>query len=99
HDAQSLRESGVHADGEIQGTDASLLYEPGERWQGLAESIVSVPLWVVTLLLRAEDSLHFGVVVEQRKEDGNALDDGGAELGLDPFPVVIEPALDGFQLR
>src|SRR5262249_55261658 len=30
HDAQSFRESGVHADGEIQGTDASLLYEPGE---------------------------------------------------------------------
>ena len=99
HDAQSLRESGVHADGEIQGTDASLLDKPGERWQGLAEPVVGVLLGVVALLLRAEDSLHFGVVVEERKEDGNTLNDGGAELRLDPAPIVIEPALDGFQLR
>src|SRR5260370_30568384 len=33
HDAQCLRESGVHADGEIQSTDASLLDKPGEGWR------------------------------------------------------------------
>ena len=94
HDAQCLRESGVHADGEIQSTDASLLDKPGEGWQRLAEPIVRVLLRVVTLLLRAEDSLHFRVVIEERKEDGNTLDDGGTKLRLDPAPVVIEPALD-----
>ena len=35
HHAQCLREAGVHADGEIQSTDASLLDRPGEGWQRL----------------------------------------------------------------
>src|SRR5260370_31199046 len=73
HHAQCLREAGVHADGEIQSTDASLLDKPGEGWQRLAEPIVYVLLRVVTILLRAKNSLHFQVVVEQRQVDGNTL--------------------------
>ena len=54
---------------------------------------------VVTLLRRAEDSFHFWVVIEERKEDGNTFDDGSTELRLDAFPIVLEPSLHGFELR
>ena len=85
--------------GKFRAADAAIFNQPAKRRQGLAELVVGILLGVVALLLRAEDSLHFRVVVEERKEDGNTLDDRGAELRLDPFPVVIEPALHGFQLR
>src|SRR6266853_1409266 len=72
--------------------------KPAKRRQRLSELVVGVLLGVVTLLLRAEDSLHFWVVIEERKEDGDTFDDGGAEFRLDSFPIVVEPALDGFEL-
>jgi hypothetical protein len=99
HHAESFRESGVHANGEIQGTDSSMLDKPAKRRQGLAKLIVGILCGVVTLLLRAENPFHFRVVIEERKEDGNTLDDGAAELRLDPSPVVIKPTLHGLQLR
>ena len=37
-------------------------------------------------------------LVEEREEDGNALDDGGAELGIERHPVVQVPALDRLDL-
>jgi len=98
HHAQCLRESGVHANREIESGDAAIFNQPVKRRQGLAELVARVLLGVVALLLRAEDSLHFGVVIEEREEYGNALNDGGAEFRLDAFPIVSEPALDGFQL-
>src|ERR1700691_3129444 len=98
HHAQCLREAGIHADGEIQSGDAAIFNQPAKRWEGLADLVARILLGVVALLLRAEDSLHFGVVIEEREEDGNALNDGGAEFRLDAFPIVSEPALDGFQL-
>ena len=84
--------------GKFRAATAAIFNQPAKRRQGLAELVVGVLLGVVALLLRAEDSLHFRVVVEERKEDGDTLDDGGAEFRLDPFPIVMEPALDGFQL-
>jgi len=98
HYAQCLREASIHANGKIQSGDAAIFNQPGERRQGLAKLIVGVFLGVVTLLLRAEDSLHFGVVIEERQEDGNALNDGGAEFRLDASPIISEPALDSFEL-
>src|SRR5580704_9106748 len=76
HHAQSLRESGVHTDWEIERTNSSMLDQPAKRRQGLAELAVGILLGVVTLLLWAEDFFHFGAVIEEREEDGNTLDDG-----------------------
>src|ERR1700722_15581420 len=76
HHAQSLRESGVHADWEIQGGYASIFNQPAKRGEGLSELAGGILLGVVTLLLRAENSFHFGAVIEERQEDGNTLDDG-----------------------
>ena len=61
--------------------------------------VVGIFLGVIALLLWTEDPFHFGVVIEERKEYGHTLDNGGSELGLDPFPIVIEPTLYGLQLR
>ena len=57
----------------------------------------SVELGVVALLRRTEGTLDHRVVVEQREEDRDAFDDGGAQLVLDPPPVVVEPALYAFE--
>src|SRR5580692_2068564 len=76
HHTQSLRESGVHADGEIQRTNGPMLDQPAKRRQGLSELAGGIFLRVVTLLLRAENSFHFGAVIEERQEDRNTLDDG-----------------------
>ena len=37
-------------------------------------------------------------LIEEREEDGDALDDGGAELGIERRPVVQVPALDRLHL-
>src|SRR3984885_12690376 len=99
HDSQRLCKSSVHADGEIQGTDSSMLDKPAKRRQGLTKLIVGVLLGVVALLLRAEYFFHFRAVIEERKEDRNTLDNRRAQLRLDPSPVIIKPALHGLQLR
>ena len=39
-----------------------------------------------------------GVVVEERGEDGDAFDDGGAELRFDAHPVLMEPPNNRFEL-
>ena len=85
--------------GKVESADLSLLYQPGERRKWFAELRFRVRSLVVALLRRAEDFFHFRVVVEQGKKDGNAFDNGGAELGLDAFPILIEPSLYGFKLR
>ena len=54
---------------------------------------------IVGVLRRAEGVLDLRVVVEQRQEHADALDDGRAELRLDAHPVVFEPPLDGLELR
>src|ERR1700693_6349395 len=99
HDSQRLCKSGVHADGELQRTDSSMLEKPAKRRQGLTKLIVGVLLGVVALLLRAEYFFHFRAVIEERKEDRNTLDDRRAQLRLDPSPVIIKPTLHGLQLR
>src|SRR5262249_15462815 len=53
---------------------------------------------VITLALRAENALHFRVVVKEGKEHGYAFDDRRSKLRLDPFPVLAEPPLDRIQL-
>src|SRR5258708_4240336 len=87
HHTHSLGEAGIHADGEIECAKNPPLNQPAKRRQGLAELVVGIFLGVVALLLRAEDPFHFGVVIEERKEYGHTLDNRGAELGLDPFPI------------
>ena len=46
---------------------------------------------------RTEDSGHAGLI-EQRQEDRDALDDRGAELGIERHPIVQVPALDRLDL-
>ncbi len=89
HYADGLGQSGVHTDGEIERTNRALLNEPGKRRQRLSVLAIGVELRVVTLTLRTENSLHFRVVVKERKENGNAFDDRGTKLGLDPFPILV----------
>ena len=95
HDAQGTGKTGIHSDGKIQGADLAVFDEPGERRQRLAVAVVRVGLGIETLGRRAEGPLHVGIVVEQRKKDRNAFDDGRAKLRLQVLPVVIEPSLDG----
>src|SRR5437879_2574824 len=65
HDPNSLRQAGVHTDREIKRTDFAGFNQPGERRQWLAVFAVRVGLLVVALLRRAENPLHFWVVVEE----------------------------------
>src|SRR6267143_3255362 len=98
HDPNGPRQAGVHTDWEIERANLAGFYQPGERRQRLAVFSIRVGLLVVALLRRAENPLHFWVVVEEGQEHRNPLDDRGPELRLDPPPVVIEPTLDGLQL-
>src|SRR5437879_13406640 len=95
HDPNSLRQAGVHTDGEIERADLAGFDQPGERRQRLAVFAIRVGLLVVALLWRAENPLHFWVVVEKREKHGNPLDNRSPELRLDPLPVVMKPALNG----
>src|SRR6185437_1457221 len=72
--------------------------QPGERRQGLTKPLIRVLCGVVALFLRAEDSLYLWVVVKERKEYGNTLDNRRSQLRLDPFPIVLKPALHRFKL-
>jgi len=65
HDSQRLGKSGVHADWEVESANSSVLDQPAKRRQWLAEPVVGIFLGVVTLLLGAEDSLYFRVVIEE----------------------------------
>ena len=87
HDSQRLGKSGVHADWEIESANSPVFDQPAKRRQRLAKPVVGIFVGVVTFLLGAENSLHFRVVIEERKKDGYSLDDGGAELGLNASPV------------
>src|SRR5208337_4181690 len=79
HDAESLGETGVHSDWEIQGTYLALVDEPRERRQGLSELTTRILFRVITVFAGTEDFLYFRVVVEKGEENGNALDNGGAQ--------------------
>jgi hypothetical protein len=98
HDSQSLRQSGIHSDGEIERTDFALLYQPGERRQWFSIPVTGVLNGVVAFGFGAKNPLYFGVVVEEGKKNGNALDNRRAKLRLHAFPVLVEPALDGLEL-
>jgi len=68
HYPNSLRQTGVHADGKIQRADLAGFNQPGERRQWLAVFAIRVCLPFVALLRWAENPLHFRVVVEEREE-------------------------------
>jgi hypothetical protein len=87
HDSQRLGKAGVHANWEIEGANGSVLDQPAKRRQRPAEPVVGIFLAVVTLFLWAENPLHFRIVIEERKEDGNAFDDRGSQLRLNSSPV------------
>ena len=72
--------------------------EPAEGGKWPAKTVVGVGFGVVAFRWRAECPFHSRVVIEEGKENGDAFDDGGPQLGLDAPPVVVEPALDGLQL-
>src|SRR5580692_1863224 len=82
HHADGLGQSGVHTHGKVERTNRAVLQEPGERWQRFSKLPIGVKFGVVAFALRTKDPLHFGVVVKERKEHGDALDDRSAELGL-----------------
>src|SRR6266581_5367245 len=83
HYPNSLRQAGVHSDGEIERAHLAGFDQPGERRQRLAVFGIRVGLLVVALLRRAENPLHFWVVVEEREEHGNSFNNRGPELRLD----------------
>ena len=85
--------------GKLRAQTLPVLDQPGERRQRLAELVVGILRRVVAVFRRAEDLFHFGVVIKERKKDGNALDDGSAQLRFDALPVVLEPSSDGIELR
>src|SRR5208283_3679041 len=98
HDSQGFCQPGVHDCGKIEGTDLAVFNEPRKGRQRLAEFVIVVGYRVVALRRRAEGALHNRVIVEERQEDRNSLDNGRSQLWFDALPVVIEPALDGFEL-
>ena len=53
---------------------------------------------VIALFGRAEGPFDLGIGVEQGEEDRDPFDNAGPELLVDGAPVVVEPALDGFEL-
>src|SRR5438874_38480 len=53
---------------------------------------------VVRLFGWTENALDRGVVIKEREEHRDALDNGRPEPGFDPEPIVVEPAFDGFKL-
>ena len=59
---------------------------------------VPVVYGIVAFRRRAKGSFDHGIVVEKRKEYGNAFDDGGPQFRLDAAPVVVKPSFDGFEL-
>ncbi len=65
HCPDGLRQAGVHTDGEIERADSAGFNQPGERRQRLAVFAIRVGLLVLALLRRAENPLHFWVVVEE----------------------------------
>src|SRR6267154_2062586 len=95
HYPDGLRQAGVHSDGEIERANLAGFDQPGERRQRLAVFAIRVGLLVEALLRRAENPLHFWVVVEEREEHRDPLDNRSPELRLNPLPVVMKPALDG----
>ena len=98
HHAKSAGETGVHANRKIEGTDFASLNKPSERRQWLPVSVIGIGYLVIAPRRWAECPLHVGVVIEQRKKDGDALHNRSAELRLDAFLVMMKPTLHGFQL-
>jgi hypothetical protein len=98
HDADGLGQPGVHPHWEVQRTHGTLLQKPGEGRQWFSILPFAVEFGVVTLALWAENTLHFRIVVKERKKHGNTFDDRGSEFRLDAFPVFPEPPLDGIEL-
>jgi hypothetical protein len=52
---------------------------------------------VIEVLRRTEDSAHVGISLEERKEDDDALDDGGLDLRTKELPVLPIPILDAVE--
>jgi hypothetical protein len=87
-------ESRIHRYREVQRTHLQLR----KRRYGDADAAIAIEFRIVAFFGRSECSLYGRVVVKERKENGDAFDDGCAELGFDAAPVMIEPALNRFQL-
>src|SRR5260370_12821896 len=85
HDPNSLRQAGVHTDGEIERADFASFNQPGERRQRLAVFAIRVGLPVVALLRRAENPLYFWDVVEEREEHGEPLDNPNSQVPRESF--------------
>src|SRR5205085_6684353 len=85
--AESSRKPGIHAHGKIQRAYRPFLDEPAERGQRHSVAEVAVLDRVVALRGRAEGAFYGGVVVEEREEDGDGFDEGGAQDRLVSAPV------------
>jgi hypothetical protein len=65
------------------------------QWPAIAP--IGIELRVVAFLERAKRTLHERIVVEEGKENRDALDNGGTQFVLDGKPVVLIPAFDSVE--
>ena len=99
HDAQRARQARIQADREVQREHLAALQELVERRQRLCRAS-GRPLArsVYADLRRTERAPDGRVVVEQREEHDDALDDRGSEARFEANPVAVVPALHRGQL-
>ena len=95
---RALAKPGFIPMGKFSAHNGPTLDEPTERGERHAIAEVGIGDGVVTLWWGTEGPFDGRIVVEEGEENGDAFDDGGAQFGLDPFPIVVEPSLDGLQL-
>src|SRR6267154_2333672 len=98
HYAQGLGKSRVHPDGKVQRTYGPSFDKPTERGQWHPVTEVDVGRGIVALRGWAEGPFDGRIVIEKRKEYGDALDDGSSQFGLNATPVAVIPAFDGLEL-
>ena len=109
--ADGASERRVRVRGHVEGEDPAPFDQLGERREPAAKARHGPDGCAV--LVRSRTIHMYGFVrvrrrrtehardlrlIEQREEDRDALDDGGAELGIERHPVVQVPALDRLHL-
>ena len=88
----------VHTGREVERHDLAVFEQLADRRQRRSVVPIGIGDWVIGGFGWTEHMFHIWVVIEQGKKAGNALHHGRPQLGLDPRPVVVEPALDRLEL-
>ena len=90
---------GLALTGKFKATTLPCSMSSQKRRQRYAITAILIRDGVVACLRRTKGALHRGVVIEQRKEYGDAFYDAGAQFRFNSFPVIVEPTLDGLESR